>query len=80
MIRDPLGGWDWDGLKQLFAMVLTSCLLITVFAALDNNYEWYTPWEKVANFVQSYSEYFILGSMILLLAGYWLSQFDGGYY
>jgi hypothetical protein len=80
MIRDPLGGWDWDGIRQLAFMVIVLCVLITLFAELDSNYEWYTPWESIANFVGRYPEFFIGGAMILLLAGYWLSQFDGGYY
>ena len=80
MIRDPLGGWDWDGIRQLCFSFLMLFVLVSMFAELDSNYTWADPWMGIVDFVAAYPEYFIIGSMLLVLSIWWINQFDGGYY
>lgn len=80
MIRDPLGGWDWDGIRQFCFIIILISGLITAFAGLDSNYKWSDPWIKMGSIVSTYPEYFIVGSMITVLSVWWINQFDGGYY
>jgi len=80
MIRDPLGGWDWDGIRQLFFSLVMLFALVSAFAALDSKYTWSDPWMGIADFVSAYPEYFIVGSMLVVLSIWWINQFDGGYY
>jgi len=80
MIRDPLGGWDWDGIRQLSFIAVTIAGLMTLFAAADSNYHWYSPWQRIADTLSAYPEYFIGGAMIALLAIWFVNQFDGGYF
>jgi hypothetical protein len=80
MIRDPLGGWDWDGIRQLSAIIVMFAGLVTTFAALDSNYHWYSPWKRIGDIIGSYPEAFIVGAMIILLGVWWLDQYDRGYY
>ncbi len=80
MIRDPLGGWDWDGIRQLCFIVVVSFGLVSMFAELDSNYTWSDPWMGILNFVSEYPEYFIVATMLGVLSIWWINQFDGGYY
>ena len=80
MIRDPLGGWDLDGIRQLCFSFLMLFVLVSMFAELDSNYTWSDPWMGIVDFVAAYPEYFIIGSMLLVLSIWWINQFDGGYY
>ena len=80
MIRDPLGGWVWDGIRQLCFSFLMLFVLVSMFAELDSNYTWSDPWMGIVDFVAAYPEYFIIGSMLLVLSIWWINQFDGGYY
>ena len=80
MIRDPLGGWDWDGIRQLCVSLVMLFALVSAFAALDSKYTWSDPWMGIADFVSAYPEYFIVGSMLVVLSIWWINQFDGGYY
>ena len=80
MIRDPLGGSDWDGIRQLCFSFLMLFVLVSMFAELDSNYTWSDPWMGIVDFVAAYPEYFIIGSMLLVLSIWWINQFDGGYY
>jgi hypothetical protein len=80
MIRDPLGGWDWDGIRQLCFSLVMLFALVSMFAALDSKYTWSDPWMRIADFVSAYPEYFIVGSMLVVLSIWWINQFDGGYY
>ena len=80
MIRDPLGGWDWDGIRQLCFSFLMLFVLVSMFAELDSNYTWSDPWMGIVDFVAAYPEYFIIGSMLLVLSIWWINQFAGGYY
>ena len=80
MIRDPLGGWDWDGIRQL-CFLLGACIgLVTMFAALDSNYTWSDPWMGILNIASAYPEDFIVAAMLGVLSIWWINQFDGGYY
>ena len=54
--------------------------LVSAFAALDSKYTWSDPWMGIADFVSAYPEYFIVGSMLVVLSIWWINQFDGGYY
>tara|TARA_B100002019_G_C21202484_1_gene564804 strand:- start:650 stop:892 length:243 start_codon:yes stop_codon:yes gene_type:complete len=80
MIRDPLGGWDWDGIRQLCFSLVMLFALVSAFAALDSKYTWSDPWMVIADFISAYPEYFIVGSMLVVLSIWWINQFDGGYY
>ena len=80
MIRDPLGGWDWDGIRQLSFIVIGMAALVTLFAELDSSYSWYSPWEYAIDIVKDYAEYFIVAAMLGVLSIWWINQFDGGYY
>jgi len=80
MIRDPLGGWDWDGIRHLCFSLVMLFALVSMFAALDSKYTWSDPWMRIADFVSAYPEYFIVGSMLVVLSIWWINQFDGGYY
>ena len=51
MIRDPLGGWDWDGIRQLGFILVAISGLVTMFAGLDSNYVWSDPWTGLVSFV-----------------------------
>ena len=80
MIRDPLGGWDWDGIRQLGFLIGTIVVLVTAFAGLDSNYTWLDPWTGIATFVSDYPEYFIVATMLGVLSIWWINQFDGGHF
>ena len=76
MIRDPMGGWDWDGIKQiLFTLTITFCLVS--FASSTGGY-WYDPWVWMGDFIFLHSAVFLILSMIGLLGFYWHERFTDG--
>ena len=80
MIRDPLGGWDFDGIRQLCFILFGLSGLVTMFAALDSNYIWSDPWSAILGTMTNYPEYFIIASMLGVLSIWWINQFDGGHF
>lgn len=77
MIRDPIGmGWDWEGIKQLFALSLFVLSIIALAGASSGN--WYDPFNAAWQFVLSNQALFIGILMFLLMAGYLFHQFDMG--
>lgn len=79
MIRDPLGGWDWDGIRQLGATLVFVCMILSLFSALNGSY-WYGPYVWAGNFVADNATISIIVAMVFLM-GLWLfEQFNSGYY
>mgnify|MGYP001599140333 CR=1 FL=1 len=76
MIRDPFGGWDWDGIKQFGFMILVFVLLFSFGASTSGR--WFDPWTWVGNFILTNSTFFLILSMVSLLGFFWHERFMGG--
>ncbi len=79
MIRDPFGGWDWDGIKQLTFSIITLLALVSLFSHLGGD-SWYGPYEWLWGVITDNAEISIIVTMILLMAIWWYEQFNGGYF
>ena len=79
MIRDPFGGWDWDGIKQLTFSIGMLLGIISVFASLGGD-NWYRPYEWVWNIIAANAEISIIIAMVVVMGLWWFEQFSGGYY
>jgi len=76
VIRDPLGGWDTDGLFQLAFMLL--CVLVIVSLGAATSGSWHDPYTGAWSWIEN-NEALVIGiSMVLLLGLYWFHQFDAG--
>ncbi len=78
MIRDPFGGWDWDGIKQLAFMSGFLLLVLTLGAATEGN--WSDPYVWAYNLVIAHSALSIGIVMVGIMALWWYEQFNGGMY
>jgi len=76
MIRDPFGGWDWDGIKQLSFMILVFVLLFSFGASTSGR--WFDPWTWVGSLILTNSTFFLVLSMVSLLGLFWHERFMGG--
>jgi hypothetical protein len=76
MIRDPFGGWDFDGIKQLLFMIGVVGGIISFAASTSGN--WYDPWDRISSFIFLHSTVFLILSMVLLLGLFWHERFMGG--
>jgi hypothetical protein len=76
VIRDPFGGWDFDGIKQLAFMLVIFGSLVSFAASTGGR--WYDPWNWIVIGIISYSTTFIILSMIVLLGLFWHERFMGG--
>lgn len=79
MIRDPFGGWDWDGIKQLAFTVFFACALLSLFSQLGGD-NWYGPYVWAAALIQANATVSIIVAMVFLMGLWWYEQFQGGYY
>ena len=79
MIRDPFGGWDWDGIKQLTFSIVMLFGIISVFASLGGD-NWYRPYEWVWDIIAANAEISIMLAMVIVMGLWWFEQFNGGYY
>jgi type IV secretory pathway VirB2 component (pilin) len=79
MIRDPFGGWDWDGIKQLSMSFLFLFGVISLFSHLGGD-AWYGPYTWILGVISGNAEISIAIAMILLMGLWWHEQFNGGYY
>jgi hypothetical protein len=76
MIRDPLGGWDTDGIFQLSFMLACVLVIISLGAATSGN--WHDPYTVTWSWIEN-NEALVIGmAMVLLLGLYWFHQFDTG--
>lgn len=76
MIRDPLGGWDKDGVFQLAFMLLCVLIIISLGAATSGS--WHDPYTTAWKWIESNEPLVIGTAMVLLLGLYWFHQFDTG--
>ncbi len=79
MIRDPFGGWDWDGIKQLAFTITFAFAIISLFSQLGGD-NWFGPYEWFWGIVTDNAEISIIVTMILVMGLWWYEQFNGGYY
>ena len=79
MIRDPFGGWDWDGIKQLTFSIGFLLAIISLFSALGGD-AWYRPYEWLWGIITDNAEISLGIAMIAIMALWWHEQFSGGYY
>ena len=79
MIRDPFGGWDWDGIKQLAVTIGFLLAVVSLFSSLGGD-SWYGPYERAWGIITDNAEISIILAMILIMALCWHVQFGGGYY
>ena len=79
MIRDPFGGWDWDGIKQLVFSIGFLLAIISLFSSLGGD-SWYGPYQWVWGIITDNAEISIIIAMIAIMALWWHEQFSGGYY
>jgi len=79
MIRDPFGGWDWDGIKQLSFTIVFACGILSLFSSLGGD-SWYGPYVWVSEFIGANATISIIIAMIAIMGLWWYEQFNGGYY
>jgi hypothetical protein len=79
MIRDPFGGWDWEGIKQMTFSILFLFAIISLFSQLGGD-AWYGPYIWISDVISDNAEISIAIAMILLMGLWWYEQFNGGYY
>lgn len=79
MIRDPFGGWDWDGIKQLTFSIIFLFAIISLFSQLGGD-SWYGPYVWIGSVISDNAEVSIILTMVLVMGLWWYEQFNGGYY
>ena len=79
MIRDPFGGWDWDGIKQLSMTIGFLLAIISLFSSLGGD-SWYGPYKWFWGVISDNAEICIIIVMVGIMALWWHEQFSGGYY
>ena len=78
MLKDPFGGWDIDGIKQLGFTIGMICLVLS-FASSTSG-EWYDPYIWVYGILTINPPLTIIIFMVGILALWWHEQFSGGLY
>ena len=76
MLRDPFGGWDWDGVRQFAVTVGFLALIISFVASTSGN--WYDPYLWIAGIASANAPVTIIIFMVGILALWGYEQFSGG--
>ena len=78
MIRDPFGGWDWDGIRQLLSVTLFLLFIISFAASTAG--KWSDPYYWAWGIVVTNAPLAIVIVMLGMMGLWWFDQFNKGLY